>query len=345
MNMRSAAKRIIRPMVAKPWNSPVMETRYGLWNGVSALFSEGGRQLGEENARPFILNHHIPAQTIECKYEGSREGCPINMSALRIAMTNFDEAMAITAAVRAFHAEKIGQKSVDAQLGIWDLYIIARASIALIAYRQRNRPKSGAVMAADAIVPDVLTSQYQFISGVFMICREMMNTGEPIISQNTPISAADLYAYADENGIFLSFNNMACAGSTKKIMEFLEFCNHGPSASKESKFNLGSIIDDPENWYQYALSTIDLDCFLEIEAMQQRASNADKAAEQTRASSAIYRALASYCTTIGGIDCAADDTRSFADAVLARQNAILQLLNKPTVRKIAPKHLQDRLNS
>jgi len=189
-----------------------METRYGLWNGVSALFSQSGRQLGEENTRPFILNHHVPAQTIDCKYEGSRAGRAINMSALRIAMTNFDAALAITAAVRDFHAEKIGQKSDSAKLG----------SIALIAYQHRFTPANGLAPAPDAIVPDALASQYQFISGVFMICREMMKCGDATIAKNNVTSAAQLYSYADEKEIFISYNGMACAGSTKKIMEFLE---------------------------------------------------------------------------------------------------------------------------
>jgi len=40
-----------------------------------------------------------------------------------------------------------------------------------------------------------------------------------------------------------------------------------------------------------------------------------------------------------------NETQTFADAVLARQNAILKLLNKSPVQKISEKYLAERLGS
>jgi len=339
-------KYALRPFVAKPWNAPAMETRYGLWMGVSAMFSESGRQLGEENSRPFALNHHIPAETIACKYEGSRLGCTINMSALRIAMKNFDETLEITDAVRQMHLLKTREISGRAQLGIWDLYILSRASLAIIAYRQRHRTQPG----FPGRVPDALASQYQFISGVFMICRAMFDSADPAIAENKPISAQQLYSYADDNGVFISFNDMACAGSRNKIIEFLEFCNHGyhddaAADRARAEHKLKELVGDPDNWYHYALSAIALDCFIEAEAHRRGTVGHAGPAMDGITSEEIYQSVSRYCSAIIQDDAASDDRREFSDAVLMRQNAILHRLKRPPIRSIAKKHLRKRLGN
>ena len=312
-----------------------MELRYGLWQGVSALFSEGGRQLGEENTRPFVLNHHLPAETIACKYDGSRAGRAINISALRIAMTNYDAALAITAAVREFHRGKMARNDA---IGIWDLYVMAKASIALIAFQKRYAHQT----EVSQTVSDALASQYQFISGIFMICRHMMDSGNEAIAQNTVLSAKELYDYADKNGIFISFNGMACAGSTAKILHFIEFCNEGGGSSAEaSACELDSIVSEPAAWYDYALASMELDCFIALERLRR-----SDAANQTSAQ--IYRSVQDYCCNLAtdfpdfGDWSDLGDQNTFESGVLARQNYILATLGRPQIGKLSSKHLAGR---
>ncbi len=306
-----------------------MEFHYGLWIGVSALFTESGRQLGEENARPFALNHHIPAETIACKYPGSREGRAINVSALRTAMQNFGGALAITDAVRAFH---LGRARSTSELGIWDLYIISRASIALVAYQRRYLLQQSAAPR----VSDALASQYQFISGVFMICRHMMENAAPAICDNKPISAEALYSYADHHGIFISFDGMACAGSVKKIDEFLRFCIEGSGVSEPS-LRLDDLVTNPSNWFDYALSCVELDCFVEAE----RASRSDNSEAQS-AAQGIYDDVAAYTRTLSAGKLHNQRSR-FEQGVVARQNAILGLLERPKIASIPTRHFAARL--
>lgn len=335
--MRTLIKKTLWPLLAKPWQAADMEFHYGLWNGVSALYSKGGRQLGEENTRPFSLNHHLPAETIICKYPGSRAGRQINMSALRVAMQNFDEALAITGAVRAYHLQRVG---AEKPLGIWDLYIIARASIALIAYQKRFARQD----APQPTVSNALASQYQFISGVFMICRHMMENVDQTIAANNPISAEALYSYADENGIFVSFNGMACAGSTKKIMEFLNFCNEGRD-DLAIAIDLDLIVTELDNWYDYALATIEFDCFIEMERarlLKSKTTNQDVDYDKV---SNIYRDLQSYCCTLARSFPETPTDGDFQDAALARQNQILTLLGQPAIASISKQHIAQRLGS
>ena len=334
--IKKTLKRALWPVLPKPWDSADMEFHFGLWNGVSALYSESGRQLGEENARPFALNHHVPAETIHCKYKGSREGKPINMSALRVAMQNFDAAAAITNAVRSHH---LGHVPKSHEIGIWDLYIISRASIALIAYEKRVTPR----IAAQPTVSDALTSQYQFISGVFMICRHMMESAASAIRTNSPITADALYSYADENGIFISFNGMACAGSTQKIREFLDLCNNGAASQESAHFELAEIIGQPDNWYQYALATIEFDCFIEEERALKKLAAPDSVQSDLEQSAQIYADLGDYIRGLTG-EAPPASREAFQDGLLLRQNVILQLLGRPVIGSIPAKHLLARLS-
>lgn len=336
-SIRKSIKKALWPVLAKPWAQADMEFHYGLWNGVSALYSESGRQIGEENTRPLFLNHHVAAETRACKYDGSRDGRLINLSALRIAMQNFDGAAAITEAVRDYHLDQVPGATVP---GIWDLYIIARASIALIAFQQRHITGD----TPQAPVSDVLASQYQFISGVFMICRHMMEKADPTIMRNTPVGPDALYAYADAQGIFLSANGMACAGSARKITEFLDLCANGRAPTSRERVDLAAIVAPPEVWYQYALATIDLDCFIEEARISRRASGKEKRpSKDWQQSEKIYRSLAAY---VRGLmhDAPPTDHIDFIEGALARQNAILRLLGRPEITGFSRKHFAARMD-
>jgi len=326
-----------------------MEFRYGLWRGVSPLYSENGRQLGEGNTRPFIFNDHVPAETVACKYEGSRYGALINISALRTAMAHFDDAMVITSAVSRSCFQGVQPSALGSQPGIWDLYIISRASIALIAYDKRRRDEN----RVSHKVPDVLTSQYQFITGIFMICRDMMNNADPAIAQNSPISAEDLFAYADKREIFTSFNGMVCAGSKAKILEFLEFCNKAALSSPDaahavndqnSAYNeIKKLVSNPDDWRLYSLSTIEFDCFIEMEYLARQIKKQPENSKHHKNIQQIYRSLSEYCVKKFDLR-PPNDHLNFADGALERQNAILKLLGRPTLSKIHRKYIEERLD-
>lgn len=343
MTLRNIIKKAIRPIISKPWHSDDMELHYGIWIGVSALHNASGRQLGEENSRPFILNHHIPATTIQCKYEGSREGHAINMSALRIAMMNFDTVMGFAQSVRDYHMAQMGNHKQ--QPGIWDLYLIARCSVAIIAYQKR----SAFFHDNSDVVRDDLASLYQFISGIFMICREMLNRADSAIAENKPITSEALYHYADRHGIFLSDNGMACAGSTAKIMEFLERCNNGSTDQTiDTNAILEPLVGDIPNWYSYAIATVELDSYLESEAQRRRAEKKLEHNEIERSSAQYYERIALYCREILYKNRPQEATNpdnivTFEQGALERQNQILLTLGRKPLSALQQAHIDIRL--
>jgi len=343
--LREFARSIVRGMKTPPWQSDIMEFEFGLWRGVSPLFSQSGRQLGEENTRPFIFNHHVPAETQICKYDGSRYDQLINISALRVAMKNFDEALDIVGDVRSFHLHQKDKQNIITKLGIWDLYLMSRACIALIAFQVRHKD----TMNASPIVKDSLASLYQFISGIFMICRHMMNEGDAKIIHNDPMSADDLYHYADQNKIFTSFNGMVCAGSTRKILEFIEFCNKevvDESESASTRANectsLQTHIHAIEDWYRYSLNSVELDCYIEAEYYSRKISSGEDISKNKRIYK-IYKDIGGYCDEILGEN-NRDRNINFAISVLQRQNKLLTLLGREVIGSIPKKKLHARLN-
>lgn len=341
--IKTTAVRLLWPVIKKPWTSPTMEFRYGLWRGLSALIAEDGRQLGEESTRPFYLNHHIPAETRNCKYAGSREGLAINVSALQLAMAHFDDALGIIGAVRQLHIEKSGGRlKQNEPLGLWDLHILSRACLALIAFKIRSRRERN----HSDIVSNDLKSQYQFVSGVFMICRHMMSNAYVAIQKNNTLTAQELYSYADDNGIFKSPNGMVCAGAPKAIHAFLHLCVMGEVlGSKEPKADGPSILKNHiahiDDWYQYALSCIALDFIVEKEIVRRKMAGDSDHSVSLRKIEKIHQDAMDYSHRNLRLDddIEADDIEK---EILRRQNAILDLLGKPTIREIPEKLILER---
>lgn len=315
-----------------------MELQYGLWNGVSALYSEGGRQLGEANTRPFHLNLHLPAETTPCKYAGKRNGQSINTSALRIAMQNFDAALHLTQSVKSNYLHRLTDLPASGRLGLWDLYILARVSISLIAYTKRRH----GIPSPAANVSDVMASQYQFISGIFMIVRDMIEKAEPNVAENNMMSAEALYDYADENDVFGSFNGMVCAGSPRKIMEFMTLLtdvNELEEAKPQPDIDeIRALTGDTDRWFQYAVSAIELEAVATAEFFRRQP---DRARDNHRVIE-VYAQLSRYCVSHLGA-ASFPDTLPIEEGLLARQNNVLSLLGRPALKTIPEKVLTQRL--
>ena len=320
-----------------------MEVQYGLWNGVSAVYSRSERQLGEANTRPFHLNLELPAETTTCKYAGNRDGKPINLSALRIAMQNFDAALELTQSIKNLYLHRLHKDKKPAPLGLWDLYLFARINISLVAYTKRRQE----ISSTNKYVSDLLASQYQFISGIFMIVRDMIEKVDPNAVKNTIVSAEALYQYADEFGVFESVNGMVCAGSPRKIMEFMDVLtrNDEPDEVKpvSEAVTIHAVTDNADRWFQYALLAVELDAVLTSEFFMREAAREREHANQYHMVSEVYAQLGQYCVTQLGSD-DFSNTESFEDSILARQNAILDLLGWPTLKSIPEKVIAQRLS-
>lgn len=342
-----ALKPLFRQALQAPWASPLMEFRYGVWVGVSGLMGEDGRQLGEANTRPVVFNRDIPAEVQACKYKGRRYGKNINISALRVAMQHFYEAASITVAVREYHMTQSGKPVSDVP-GAWDLYVISRAAVALISYRYRYGKTP-----LDEEIPNDLSSLYKLVTGIFVIFREMTRAGYSGVKENKPFSAQELYLYADDKDMFGSANNMVCAGSVAKITEFLGLAIHGRAHATGGELALKgeddylsflpNYVPDLDGWYRYALLTIELDHFVELEVLDRQIAENPADAEKQKAAREICAAQHAYFVELIG-DSALKFPSTFKAGTLHRQNAILDCLKWSPIKHIPKKIINLRLN-
>lgn len=323
-----------------------MEFRYGVWTGISGLMGEDGRQLGEANTKPTIFNRGIPAEVHACKYKGSRFDQLINVSALRVAMRHFYEASAITVAVRDYHMAQTNRPA-SAVPGGWDLYVISRAAVALICHHYRYGDAD-----LNEKIPNDISSLYKLVTGIFVICREMMKVAHPAAERNEPISSEDLYQFADDNHIFRSDNQMVCAGSTSKIIEFLDFANLGRAHPQGEKLQLdrgddhlsllGSFVEDLESWYHYSLLTVEFDHYIELETLRRKIEDHPELEAETQPVLDICTAQHKYWIELLG-DREDFASTSFDQGVLERQNAVLATLKRAPVKAIPKKMINSRL--
>lgn len=339
-------KPLLRLVLPHPLASPTMEFKYGLWAGISSLFGEDDRQLGENNTRPARCRRNVKMEFQSCKYQGSRYGKQINVSALRTAMNHFYGATAITVAIRDYHMSRIGKSSTD-QPGAWDLYAISRASLALISYHYRSQN----ISPTERLNED-LASQFKLVTGIFMIVRDMVLHASAHVQRNEPVSAKVLYNFADENQIFRSPTDMVCAGSENKITEFLEFANWGRSHPNAKKLNtqskedllnlLRSFAPDLDAWYSYALSTIELDYFIQMQIFRNMEEfSCPKSSTLVNVAKTYQKQHEYWLDLMGKPDMPASS--NFRESVLWRQNKILRLLGKAPIDRISEKLITKRL--
>ena len=173
-----------------------------------------------------------------------------------------------------------------------------------------------------------------------MICRHMMENADPLIAKNQPLDAQTLYEYADKQGIFISFNGMACAGSTKKIIEFLDFCNQGG----EEAADLTTIVTEPDNWLQYALAAIELDCMIEERRAVSPTSDGPDGSFIHEGSAQIYRDFGDYLRGLMARETNdAKEAQEIEEAALERQNGILDLLGRKNMQNLPRSHVFARI--
>ncbi len=255
-NVQIVANRFLATFVPPPYKQNEMEFVYGLWEGISAIHCDDGRQLGEGNAGPGRFKESIPTNYRVGNLDGSRSGMMINMTALHNMMKLWDDAIDILMFMRTQYLKHYGIP--DGKLTVYQVYIFAKICVAVPAYlaRRKNSP------VGDGEITTKIAAQFQLISGVFMIMRKMIEKGEPWLSASTCFDAEQLYDYADKNGVLVSREGYACGGATRKIVELLRLSVEGsPKHGVDQVLpeELEGLSDQMENFFHYANDTIEIE--------------------------------------------------------------------------------------
>ena len=108
-----------------------------MWNGICAFHSDDGRQIGENNTNPEIYREIVETESKPCKFEGSRYGLPINLTALRNVMASWDDALQLVTTVRGLMIGGPVATSLMWTLVWMAILLIVFVPLALRGYRRR----------------------------------------------------------------------------------------------------------------------------------------------------------------------------------------------------------------
>ena len=204
-----------------------MEFYYDIWNGISSLRGYENRQIGENNTFPAEYKEMMETQHNPCKFEGSRHGRLINMTALRHVMSVWDESFQFVTLLRnQFMKDRgISGKRMNLRQG-YAFSKIGAAFPAYLARRKHNPIKEGELPLLESVF-------FTLGVGVFMVVRALMEKGDMIVLESDLVDAATVYELADSSGALVSAAGKGCAGSKKLIIDFADMAMNGTYEIKE----------------------------------------------------------------------------------------------------------------
>ena len=177
-----------------------------------------GRQVGEANAFPPMLRVDVPTRWRTCIYPGSRHlhDKPMNVSALKAMRAHWGPMMAMLLRVRATYL----RRCPDALAG-WTVGHLERLSTAVLTLPAWQLMRRDGRVANGALHP-VLSSMFRVTDGLRMTMHHMLFIpfGEPTRHPDTPMTAAEVHAYAERAFSFISDHGV-CAGPKAMVDEFL----------------------------------------------------------------------------------------------------------------------------
>ena len=237
-----------------------MEFEYDAWCGISSIYSCDGRQIGENNTGPELYRENIPTEHKTCRFEGSRNGLPMNLSALRLVMSVWDDVLQLTTLLRNDYLHR--RRIQGPRLNLRQAYVLSRLGVALPAYlvRRHDRPVPS--------LPRLETAFFTLGVTPFVLVHFLMERGASAALEKEPLGADVLYEMADASGALISFSSgKACAGSKKHILEFLDVMING--AYKKALTSIESrraldLIGDMERFYAYVYASSRLELMLKL---------------------------------------------------------------------------------
>ncbi len=177
-----------------------------------------GRQVGEANAFPAALRIDVATRWRTCIYAGSRfqDDKPMNVSALKSMRAHWPAMMAMLLQMRQAYLRRCPDAAAGWTVGHVERF--ATAVLALPAWQLMRR--EGRVGHGE--LDPVLSSMFRVTDGLRMTMHDMLFVpfGEPTRKPATPITAAEVHAYA-ERAFSLHSEHGVCAGPRAMIDEFL----------------------------------------------------------------------------------------------------------------------------
>jgi hypothetical protein len=176
-----------------------------------------GRQVGEANVYPEGLRLDRETEWRVCQYAGSRyrDDAPMNVTALKAMIKHWKPMMAALLEIRAELVNRLGRSRSGWTMG--DLHTFSRVVLAVPAFPLMQ---GGGASPQPPLHP-VLSSLFRITDGIRLTTHDMLFlSAERTRLPGESVTAAELYGFAERNGLFLSAFGV-CAGPKPLIDEFL----------------------------------------------------------------------------------------------------------------------------
>ncbi|HEY6180330.1 MAG TPA: hypothetical protein VIX73_38070, partial [Kofleriaceae bacterium] len=178
------------------------------------------RQVGEANVFPAQLRLDRPTEWRVCQYAGSRyrDDTPMNVTALKAMIKHWKPMMSAILAVRAELAARFGRTG-ERHAEPWtvgELHLLSSGVLSLLAFELL---RGGGASPQRPLHP-VLSSLFRITDGVRLTAYEMLFSVERTRRADEPMTAAELYERAEQQGLLTSPTGV-CAGPRHMIEEFL----------------------------------------------------------------------------------------------------------------------------
>lgn len=248
------AEAIIPELTGRPLELGYLELVLPLYRIPHVALDGEGRQVGEGNVFPKALRLEVPTEWRTCPHAGSRHQHerPMNVTALKSMRAHWKQMMVALLRVREVYLRRFPQARQGWTVG--DLHCLSAFVLSIPTYlmlREQDRVSNGDLHP-------VLSCMYRVTDGVRMVMHHMLFSEdlEPTLPLHAPMTAAELYAYAERNEIFISDHGV-CAGPRAMIEEFLGILMDGNeiegAASVELPPQVQAAMNDLETVLDYVL--------------------------------------------------------------------------------------------
>lgn len=213
------SEEIMRALAGRPLETGRVELVVPIFRVAHMYLDADDRQLGEANVFPPAMRLERPTLWRTCPYSGTRyqPERPMNVTALRAMRAHWRQMMAIVRRVGDSYRARFPAVG-DRGWTVGDIERMAVCVMALPTYllmRREGRVENGRLHPA-------LSSAFRLTDGPRTALHNMVfaGFGEPARSDDTPMTGAELHAYAERNHSFRTSRGV-CAGPPAMIDDFL----------------------------------------------------------------------------------------------------------------------------
>jgi hypothetical protein len=209
---------LMHSLTGRPLELGWLEMVLPIFRVAHVALDADGRQVGEANVFPKALRLDVPTAWRACIYPGTRFQVdrPMNVTALKAMRQHWLPMMALLSQMRAAYLQRFPQ----ARAG-WTVGHVERLATSVLALPTYQLMRAQNPVANGDLHP-ALSSMFRVTDGLRMVMHQMLFVpiAEPTLRPDTPITTAEILAYAERNHSFHSEHGV-CAGPQAMISEFL----------------------------------------------------------------------------------------------------------------------------